>query len=189
MTDQAPPLQDLREPRSRLVRYVRALVDDPALAEDVVQEALLKALRAAPDVTDEDALTGWLFRVARNTAVDLHRRRQREAARVERYAAEAETAVEPEDSLPRSNGEAALCACYEALLPTLKPEYADLISAVELGGETPAAAAERLGITRNNLKVRRHRARQQLRERLEEACRTCATHGCLDCTCKTATPS
>src|SRR5690606_24039915 len=161
-------LPNLLEHRRRLVRYVRALVGDPDVTEDVVQETLLKTLRAAPAATDEDALTGWLFRVARNAVIDLHRRRQREAARLGRSPAEAEPL--PED-------EAVLCACYEALLPTLKPEYADLIAAVELGGETPEAAAARLGITRNNLKVRRHRARRQLRERLEEACRTCATHG------------
>lgn len=172
------PIPDLVEHRRRLVRYVRSLTDDPDLTEDVVQEALLKTLRAAPDITDEDALTGWLFRVAKNTVIDLHRSRQREGRRLQRLAAEAEPALEPED-------ETALCACYEALLPTLKPEYAELISAVELGDEAPEAAAERLGITRNNLKVRRHRARQQLRQRLEESCRTCAKHGCLDCTCTT----
>ena len=49
--------------------------------------------------------------------------------------------------------------------------------------------AERLDITRNNLKVRHHRARQQLRERLEETCRTCATHGCIDCTCASDAPA
>lgn len=51
------------------------------------------------------------------------------------------------------------------------------------GDESPAAVAADLGITRNNLKVRRHRARKQLRARLEDLCRLCAHHGCLDCTC------
>lgn len=45
----------------------------------------------------------------------------------------------------------------------MKPEYAELIEAMDLGSETPEAAAERLEITRNNPKVRHHRARQQLR--------------------------
>lgn len=176
MPTTTPHLPDLLEHRRRLVRYVRSLGHDPDLAEDVVQEALLKTLRAAPDLPDDEALTAWLFRVARNAATDLHRRQQRETARLTRYAAEADAALAPED-------EAALCACYEDLLPTLKPEYAEVLTAVDLGGESPAAAAERLGITTNNLKVRRHRARQQLRQRLEESCRACATHGCLDCTC------
>ncbi|MEP0546354.1 MAG: RNA polymerase sigma factor [Rhodothermales bacterium] len=175
------PIPDLVEHRRRLVRYVRSLTNDPDLTEDVVQEALLKTLRAAPDITDEDALTGWLFRVAKNTVIDLHRSRQREAERLNRLAWE----VEGADIQPPPEDEDVLCACYEALLPTLKPEYAELISAVELGDEAPEAAADRLGITRNNLKVRRHRARQQLRQRLEESCRACAEHGCLDCTCTT----
>lgn len=46
----------------------------------------------------------------------------------------------------------------------------------------PALAGE-LGRNANNLRVRHHRARQQLRERLEQTCRLCAKHGCLDCTC------
>lgn len=68
-------------------------------------------------------------------------------------------------------------------MPTLKPEYAALIEELELTDSDPARVAERLGITLNNLKVRRHRARQALRKRLEETCRTCAEHRCLNCTC------
>ena len=85
-------------------------------------------------------------------------------------------AVEPED-------ETVLCECFRGLIPTLKAEYAELIEALDLGAESPEAAARRLGITSNNLKVRRHRARQALRKRLDETCRSCAEHGCLDCTC------
>ncbi len=78
-----------------------------------------------------------------------------------------------------------ICECFEDLLPTLKAEYAELIEAMDLGGATTEEMTARLDITPNNLKVRHHRARQQLRERLEETCRTCAEHGgCVDCTCK-----
>jgi RNA polymerase sigma-70 factor (ECF subfamily) len=82
--------------------------------------------------------------------------------------------------------DAELCACFEPLIPTLKPEYAELLRALDLDGESTEAVAERLRVTPNNLKVRRHRARQALRKRLEETCRTCAEHGCLDCTCRPA---
>ena len=111
------------------------------------------------------------------TVTDLYRRRGVEARYRPLLAQEYDAAVEPEDY-------AAACRCFETLLPTLKPDYAALIEALELGDEDPQAVAARLGITRNNLKVRRHRARRQLRRRLEETCRTCAEHGCLDCHCK-----
>jgi RNA polymerase sigma-70 factor (ECF subfamily) len=40
-----------------------------------------------------------------------------------------------------------------------------------------------LGITVNNLAVRLHRARKQMRARLEKFCRDCSTAACVDCTC------
>ena len=75
------------------------------------------------------------------------------------------------------------CQCLQGLVSTLKPEYALVIKELDLAGTAPSVLAHRLGITTNNLKVRRHRARAQLRKRLEETCRVCARHGCLDCTC------
>ena len=117
-----------------------------------------------------------------NAIVDAYRRRGVERAHV--------TGLAPSDADTLAAGaatpeaEAVLCACFEPLVGTLKSEYADLIESLDLRGEAPEEAAARLGITPNNLKVRRHRARQALRKRLEETCRVCATHHCLDCTCR-----
>ena len=165
----------LLDARGQFLGYIRKRIDDPELAEDILQDGLLRAVRAAPELRDEERLVPWFYRVLQNAIVDAYRRRSAEHARVI-VADVPEIAAEPED-------DAELCACFERLIPTLKTEYADLIRALELGQESPGAAAERLGITTNNLKVRRHRARQALRQRLEETCRTCADHGCLDCTC------
>lgn len=59
-----------------------------------------------------------------------------------------------------------------------------MIKEVELGDELPEQVSERLGITRNNLKVRRYRARQQLQDKLEETCGKCAERGCTNCECE-----
>lgn len=182
-SDQAALAPHLLAHRAGLVRFVTARTGDAALAEDLVQDALLKALRAAPDFAsdpgedpDGERLAAWLYRVVRNAATDAYRRHRREGEALERFARELDAPATPEE-------EAELCACLGALLPTLKPEYAEALQAVDLGGEDADAAAERLGLSPENLRVRRYRARQQLRERLEQACRTCATHGCLDCSC------
>ena len=165
----------LLDARDQFLGYVRKRISDPELAEDILQDSLLRAVRAAPDLRDEERLVPWFYRVLQNAIVDAYRRRGVEQAHVV-VAEPPEIAAEPED-------DAELCRCFERLIPTLKSEYADLIQAVELGSESPEAAAGRLGITANNLQVRRHRARQALRRKLEETCRTCADHGCLDCTC------
>ncbi len=163
--------------RGRLLAFIRGKVDDETLAEDILQDSLLKALRSGPELEDSEKLVSWLYRIIRNAITDYYRRKgaaQRKAETLALLADEEE--ISPGD-------EAALCGCFEDLLPTLKPEYSELLEAMELGDATVEEMTARLGITANNLKVRRHRARKQLRERLERTCRTCAAHGCLDCTC------
>ncbi|HMB90178.1 MAG TPA: RNA polymerase sigma factor [Rhodothermales bacterium] len=175
-----PDIQPLLDHLDLLQGYARKKTGDPALAADAVQESLLKALEAAPTLREDDKLLPWFYRILNNTIADLHRRRQVEVKYQPRLAAEMPTTYEME-------GHAVLCQCIEALIPTLNPDYANVILALELGDQEPQVVADKLGITRNNLKVRRHRARQQLKQRLEETCRACAAHGCLDCSCQQRT--
>lgn len=169
--------QALAAARAKYLAFVRRRIADPDLAEDVLQDALLRAIQSAPAIEDEDRLSAWFYRVLRNAIVDAYRR---EAVRGRRNAPLPD-AFEVET--PDATDDRELCECFRLLLPQLRPEYAAVLETVDLD-ETPLeAAAGRLGITTNNLNVRRHRARQALRQRLEETCRLCAAHGCLDCTC------
>lgn len=79
-----------------------------------------------------------------------------------------------------------VCRCLDRLIPDLKAEYAVLVRAIDLEGKPMETVANELQITTNNANVRLHRARKQLRDRLEATCRVCATHGCLNCTCDSA---
>lgn len=163
--------------RGKLLGFIRKRVSDPALAEDVLQEGLLKAIRSAGDLRDEQRLIPWFYQILQHAIIDTYRKRSVEAKYLEAYAREAEIEAGPED-------ETVLCECFRELLPSLKPEYAELIEQLELQPGDPARLARQLQIQPNNLKVRRFRARQALRQRLEETCRMCAVHGCLDCTCR-----
>jgi RNA polymerase sigma-70 factor (ECF subfamily) len=169
-------LGQLLQHNNHLLAYTRSKVNDPTLAEDVLQESLLKALAAAPDLRDQEKLLPWFYSILNNAITDLYRRQQVETRSLQQIA-QAQLLDEEQEI------ERVLCECFRALIPTLKPEYGELIEQLELSGSDPAQVAERIGITANNLKVRRHRARQALRQRLEESCRVCAKHGCLDCTC------
>ncbi len=165
--------------RTKLLGFIQKRVTDPDLAEDVLQEGLLKALRSADDLRDEERLLPWFYRILNNAIIDTYRKQATETRYLESYAREIDVEAAPED-------DAALCACFRELLPSLKPEYAELIDRLELNPGDPGQIAAQLNIQPNNLKVRRHRARQALKQRLEETCRTCAVHGCLDCTCQTS---
>ena len=171
--------------RERFLAYVRSKISDPEVAEDILQESLLKALRSAPELKDEERLVPWFYRVLQNAITDTYRRRAVERQRVGVLEVDRLGEQEPAAELSAEE-EAVLCECFRPLVPALRSEYAELIEALDLGSETSDQAATRLGITANNLKVRHHRARQALRKRLEETCRVCAEHHCLDCTCERA---
>ena len=79
----------------------------------------------------------------------------------------------------------AVCACMHDLLPSMKPEYAQVVRAVDLEDRSLAEVAAGGGITVNNATVRLHRARQALKKELLRACGACAAHGCLECGCRT----
>ena len=160
------------------VGFARKRLGDPDLAADVVQESLLKALKAADQIRAEESVKAWFYRILRRSIIDLYRRRSvREKALPELERELNATADGEEERLA--------CACMERLLPTMTPQYASLIQQIDLNEEAPETVAANLGITKGNLNVRIHRARQQLKRRLEENCRICAKHGCLDCHCGT----
>ena len=165
--------QTLADQGEALIAYVRQRLG-PAGADDVVQDALLRLAERAPELDDQADLTRWLWRVVRNATVDAHRRREAAECRETAWASE-----QPEAAMPAGD-EPALCACYRPLLDGLAPQAAEVLRA-DLDGEDPAALADRLGVTPGALRVRRHRARAALGERLADVCRACA--GCLDCSC------
>ena len=67
------------EVRAKLHRYCARMTGSAVDGEDIVQDALMKALGALPHAGVIDNPEGWLFRIAHNTALDFLRRRARVA--------------------------------------------------------------------------------------------------------------
>ena len=149
------------------------------MAEDILQEAYARSLTKVDKVRDEESLVAWFYQVLRNAVVDHYRRAGTESQARARLERESEASFEPE---LRQN----LCTCMTAVLPRLKPEYANIVKAVELDERSIAEVATESGLTTNNATVRLHRARAALRRRLVEVCGACSEQGCLDCTCGNA---
>lgn len=68
------------EVRPKLHRYCARMTGSAIDGEDVVQDALVKALEAAPQLQLIAQIEGWLFRIAHNAALDFLRRRGRRDA-------------------------------------------------------------------------------------------------------------
>jgi RNA polymerase sigma factor (sigma-70 family) len=106
-----PPFQTLvEEHRVDLYRFCVATAGRGE-ADDVFQESWVAALRAYPKLRRADNLRAWLFRIAQNKAIDLHRSRSRRPVPVERL---------PEPGAPereRLDGESELWAAVRELPP------------------------------------------------------------------------
>jgi RNA polymerase sigma factor (sigma-70 family) len=158
------------------VGFAQKRLRDADLGADAVQDSLLKAIGAKEQLRNEESVKAWFYRILRRTIIDLYRRRDARDRAVENLQREV-------NGPPDDDEERLVCACMNELIASLTPQYGDLIRRLDLNSEDPAAVAASLGISKNNLNVRAHRARQQLRQRLEQTCRVCAQHGCLDCHC------
>jgi RNA polymerase sigma-70 factor, ECF subfamily len=152
----------------RIYGLALRLLGDPAAAEDVVQEAFLKLMANAGRIEGRSRLATWLYRVAYNAAMDRLRSQKREVPvpeegdEVTAPAVLVDFRLSPEASLHDTELRGALDAAVAALPPTLRAVF--LLRDVE--GLSTADAAEALDISEANLKVRLHRARLLLRERL-----------------------
>ncbi|KNY11038.1 RNA polymerase sigma-70 factor [Shinella sp. SUS2] len=184
--DAAKPLdaavqRALVEAREEMLVFLQRRLRNRDDAEEVLQRFSLRALERASQLRDIRTVRGWLGRILATTLVDhqrnLSRRRRRETP-----VDDAEIESEPVDA----ELDAAVCNCLYRLLPTLKPEYSDIVWRADILGEPRDRLAASLGTSLNNVAVRLHRGRQALRKRLEEMCRTCPIHGFLDCHCEKA---
>ena len=160
--------------RDDFLDFAAARLENRAQAEDLVQDALSRALERVAELRDGEAILGWFYRILRNAIIDHHRRRAASRRALERLAAEPVADAEQ----PRR-----VCQCVSHLATELKPEYADALQRVDVEGAMVKSVAEDLGITPSNAAVRLFRARESLRKKVLSTCRACAEAGCTDCTC------
>ena len=145
-------LADLyRDHRMRLVRLAILLVDDPATAEDVVQEAFAGLHRHWGGLRDEAAAVGYLRTAVVNGSRSVLRRRRTAREYVPPHQVNARSA----ESL------AMLSAEHQAVvdaLSTLPPRQREVLVLRYYGGLSEAEIAEATGITRGTVKSTASRA-------------------------------
>jgi RNA polymerase sigma-70 factor (ECF subfamily) len=173
------PLAPLLENHRAFLRYLERRVGDRALAEDILQDGFAKVVARPEQAPADEAIVPWFYRLLRNAAVDQFRRRGAAERAHEAFAREIETHDVPAEDLQTE-----ICACVSRLAATLKPEYAEALTAIEVGGMPVKAFAEKNGLSPGNAAVRVLRAREALKKRVAESCGTCADHGCFNCTCR-----
>ena len=171
----------LADNHRRFLAFLQRRVPTREIAEDILQDAFVRGLTKAPPFASSASSVAWFYRVLRNAIIDHHRRTGSAERRTEAFAREEEATGYADDELHR-----VVCKCIAELTETLKPEYASALRRVEVEGVSVKDYADEAGISANNAGVRIFRAREALRKQVVHSCGTCATHGCLDCTCDAA---
>jgi RNA polymerase sigma-70 factor, ECF subfamily len=161
--------------RAQVRRHIRAMVRDPAEAEDLTQETYARALERIGQLRDPQAALAWLYRIA--TTVTLNRLQRRRPASVPldtlTSEGEAEQAVErerPPSLLEGALESSEMSECVQGYLAALPDDYRVAILLHDVHGISNPEIAELLGCSLATAKIRVHRARERLRETLSSAC-------------------
>lgn len=140
-----------------LKRFVLSCTPDPHLADDVVQETILKVWQHAPQITG--SLRSYLFRTARNVIIDNYRKARRRPAETEEH--DLPEATERVDELLNR-------VLMEEALLRLTHEHREVLVALHYQRYTVAEAARQLNIPVGTVKSRAFYAVKALRTILDE---------------------
>lgn len=148
----------------RVYAFVRSRMGSTHDAEDVTATVFLKAWESIPTYDDRGLpFSAWLFRIARNAAVDVHRRSARLPIPVEELASE-DTVDGPDDSVIARVDTERLRRAVESLTE----EQASVIALRFWWDMSLKETANALGKNENAVKALQHRATRTLARLLQE---------------------
>jgi RNA polymerase sigma factor (sigma-70 family) len=174
-SQQDEPISEVfRQERARLSNFIRARVNDPLDAEDILQEVFYELVVAYRLMKPLEQVGAWLFRVARNRITDRFRKKKPDTSLDEPLTAtEDGESLFLEDILPSPNegpdaayARSILLHDIEDALDELPKDQRDVFIAHEIEGRSFKDLAAETGVSLNTLLSRKRYAVLHLRQRL-----------------------
>ena len=156
--------------------YLRRITGDVTLAEDLTQETFSRVARGLTRFRGESKLPTWLYRIATNTFLDHRRRLKTRTTEIPELDLDMLDDVssdleDPAPKLPdRLLDDSEMGRCVREFVDGLHDEQRAVIVLHDLEGFKNREIAEILGCSLGTVKIRVHRARQELRDVLGENC-------------------
>ena len=141
--------------RPDLLRFAFWLARDRSVAEDVVQETLIRAWKSRGELKDPAATRPWLLTIVRREHARLYERKRLPTVDLADVEAQGDPAL-------ASDGDAGLDDLRRAIMQ-LPDEYREPLVMQVLGGLTTAEIGQQLGLTQSAVLTRLFRARNRLR--------------------------
>jgi RNA polymerase sigma-70 factor, ECF subfamily len=154
----------------RVRRFILHTVRNDWVADDLVQETFIRINQNLDKVRDAAKLQAWIFRIAHNICQDYFRQQKGKTATLglEEISREPELAEAPTSQKELEQGQ--MRTCVFGLVNLLPESLRSVIILSDISEFSQREIAEILGITVENVKIRLHRARKQLKALLEEHC-------------------
>jgi RNA polymerase sigma factor (sigma-70 family) len=156
--------------RSELIAHANRIVKDKAKAEEITQEALVKFMLAAPELSSNDHALSYLHRTIENLCIDLFRAENRRPNLValDDATAEVESTWQVSGDHSQAISSAEDAAIIRQALSLLSPAERAALVMWEVEGRSTAEIAKELGIKESAVRHTVSRARASLRKVLSE---------------------
>jgi RNA polymerase sigma-70 factor, ECF subfamily len=144
--------------RGKLKSFVFRHTKDQALAEDIVQDVFLKVHGKLAQLKESEKLAGWIFQIARNTISDYFRSKTK--------------TINPADidwEAEKKPLNDCVAGCLQDMMHTLPEKYRSALELTEFKNLSQLELAKELNISYSGAKSRVQRARQLLKEKMDEA--------------------
>jgi len=149
----------------RVRKFVLASVKNRWVADDLVQETFLRVLQNLSKVRDQAKITSWIFRIAANLCRDYFRSPGRKMIPLDDNPA---GELPGESSLEKEIEQYYMSLWVQEQVDLLPEPMRQVVLLCDIKGESHHETADILGISVENVKVRLHRARKQLKAILED---------------------
>ncbi|WP_202323104.1 RNA polymerase sigma factor [Mesorhizobium sp. 113-3-9] len=152
-----------------LYRIARGVVRNDAEAEDIVQEAYMRAFASLGSFRGDSSLATWLSRIVINEALGRLRKRRHTVAMPENPEAQIiRFPINPSDDPERTMAQRQILALVERATDSLPDIYRVVFVARVIEGLSMEETADLLGVRPETVKTRLHRARTLLRKALDD---------------------
>ncbi len=173
--DENPPNQSFeivaREIIPALTRYLRRYVGDKSVADDLMQETLVRISRGLSTFENRSNIKTWAFAIATRVAVDYYRQPEHRLRIVDVLdIADSEELAADEGMIDQRLAAGEMDRCIREVVDSLPEDYRAALVLHDLEEMTARQVAEICGIPISTVKIRVHRARKRLREALKSQC-------------------